>query len=202
MKIQRYEGTEGYDDRSLQVSSYSEKKQVFDSIRFFICSLLFLCILSALQTTCFSRIPLLILPSGSPSLAFLLVLAWGYKFGEKEGCICGLLGGLVTECIEMEPLTGGIMVFPLIYCLMGYVSGALSQRFLAGNIWSFEIFALIGLIGDDLCRIMLVILKQRHLSFFPYVFGNILPGLILSLLFAPLIYGAVCLYQKIIHKNT
>lgn len=200
MKIQRYKGVEDYDDRSLPVSGYSEKKQTFENVRSFVLSLLFLCILTALETTCLSRIPLPILPSGSPALGFLMILTWGYTFGEKQGCICGLVGGIIIECAEMEPMLGGIMILPLVYCIMGYASGVMSKRFLAGNVWSFEIYALMGLILDGVLRLLLIFIKTDHISFGAFLMGDLLPRIIISLLFAPAVYGIVYLYKKIIRK--
>ena len=190
-KIQRYEGDENYGDISLHLGGYSEKKQTYRNVKLCIIAVISLCVLAALETTVLSRVPLLILPSASPSLCLLTVLARGYLLGEKEGGVCGLLGGLIMECANMEPIFGGIMVLPLVYALLGYTAGALSKKLLAGNLASFEVYALAGLFIDHLVKLVLTMVRAGDISFGAYLLGGVLPNLILSLTFAPLIYGAV-----------
>ena len=188
MKIQRFEGVEGYGDRTLHMGGYSEKRQIYRNIKLFFIALLLLCISAAMETTWFAKIPLWILPAGTPALCFLLVLATGYVFGEREGCICGLMGGMITECAIMEPLFGGIMVFPLVYCGLGYLSGILSKKLLAGNLPSFVVYATAGGLLDGGFRCVLAFLKTGTVPGISYLLGSFLPGLVLTILFSPLIY--------------
>lgn len=201
MKIQRFEGVEGYGDRTLHMGGYSEKKQTYRNIKLCLLAALCLCLFSALETTLLSRIPLLILPAGSPSLCLIFVLASGYLFGEKEGCVCGLLGGIMTECAVMEPWMGGIMIYPLVYCLLGYTSGALSKHVLAENLPSFMVYALIGKLADCLIHTLFTVVSIHGLPPIAYFWGSLLPDLILTVIFSPLGYLLVRAGKKIFDKT-
>ncbi len=196
MKIQRYEGVKGYDDRTLHLGGYSEKKQTYRNVKLFLIALVSLCILAALETTVCARIPLPLLDSGSPSLCLIFILASGYLLGEKEGCVCGLLGGIISECMDMEPLFGGIMILPLVYCVLGYLSGALSGRFLGGNLPSFLIYVLMGKAVELLITIILFVRPIQLSALMAFFLRGALPELILTLIFAPFIYGLKILLIK------
>ena len=115
MKIQRYKGVEGYDDRALHLGGYSEKKQTYRNAKLFFIALLAVCVFAALETTLLSRIPLPLLSSTRPYLCLAFLMACGYIFGKNEGGVCGFTAGIAVECSAMEPLPGGIMVYPLIF---------------------------------------------------------------------------------------
>ncbi len=200
MKIQRYEGTADYGDRSLNLGGYSQKKSTYRGIKLLIIGALCLCVLAALNTTLLSKIPLFILPAGRPPLCLLFVLACGYLLGEKEGCVCGLMGGFMAECADMTPLLGGIMLLPLIYCILGYVAGALADDWLAKNLPSFEVYALLGIFISGMVDLLLSMIKGGDISFMHYLLGSLLPELILALLTAPILYGFVYLLKKRIDK--
>lgn len=191
MKIQRFEGVEGYGDRTLDLGGYSQKKQTYRSVKLFILALISLCLLAALQTTVLSRLPLPLLPSAAPSLCLLFTLAAGYLFGEREGCVCGLMAGLITECAHMEPFLGGIMILPLMYCVLGYISGALSQRVLAGNLPSFLVYAAVGIMTECLYRLVMTILSIKGLPPLRYFTGELLSVFIVTVLLSPLVYLSV-----------
>ena len=196
MKIQRYEGVKGYDDRTLHLGGYSEKKQTYRNVKLFLLALVSLCLLAALETTLCAKISLPLLPAGAPSLCLSFVLASGYLLGEKEGCVCGLLGGIISECMDMEPLFGGIMVLPLVYCVMGYLSGVLSKRVLGDNLPSFLIYIFVGDILNLMIRTILYVRPFQLSVLMAYFFGGVLPELILTLVFSPLIYGLIKLFYK------
>ncbi len=201
MKIQRFEGVEGYGDRTLHMGGYSEKRQTYRNIKLFLISLLLFCIFAAMETTWVSKIPLFILPAGAPALCLLFVLAAGYVFGEREGCVCGLMGGIITECATMEPLFGGIMIFPLVYCALGYISGVLSKKLLAGNLPSFLVYATVGSLLDGCFRLALSVLKAGAVPPFAYMTGSFLPKLILTVVFSPLVYLLIRAGKKLFDKK-
>ena len=201
MKIQRFEGVEDYGDRTLHLGGYSEKKQTYRSIKLLILSVLCLCVLAALQTTLLSRLPVPLLSPGAPSLCLLFTLAAGYVFGEKEGGVCGFAGGIAFECITMEPLFGGITVWPLIYGILGYVTGALSKKVLAGNLPSFLVYAAVGALAEVGC---LTAITCLHLGYFPpapYFLQGSLPGLIWTLLLSPLMYLLLWAGKRLFDRN-
>ena len=200
MKIQRFEGVEGYGDKSLHMGGYSEKKQTYRNMKLLLLAVLSFCILAALQTTLLSHIPLFILHAGKPSLCLIFVLAIGYIFGEREGCVCGLIGGIFYECTVMEPFLGGLMIYPLIYCVLGYMSGAMVNGFLAGNLPSFTVYALIGSMIDVLIQMIMVIIQTHAFPSLPYFLHGLFPGIILNILFSPLLYLLVKAGKKFFDK--
>lgn len=195
MKIQRFRGTDDYSDRSLHLGGYSQKRSTYRGVKLGIVGILCLCVLAALETTVLSRIPLVLLPHGRPPLCLLFVLACGYLLGEKEGCVCGLLGGFAAECTCMTPTLGGIMLLPLVYCLLGYAAGALSEEFLAKNLPSFVVYALLGTCAAA-CFDMLLLFVSGGFSVLHYLYGSLLPQLILTLPTAPALYGSVYFLKK------
>lgn len=200
-KIQRFEGVEGYGDRALHMGGYSEKKQTYRNIKLFFLAILCLCLLAALETTLLKRIPLPFLPSGAPSLCLLFVLAAGYVFGEREGCVCGLVGGVVAECAVMDPLFGGIMLLPLVYCLLGYICGAVSKHFLGENLPSFAVYA--AIFGGAYCLFswMLTILKTGSIPPIAFLTGSLLPKFILTVIFSPLVYLLLLAGNRLFDKT-
>ena len=200
MKIQRFEGVKGYGDRSLHMGGYSEKKQTYRNMKLLLLAALSFCLLAALQTTLLSRIPLFILHAGKPSLCLIFVLATGYMFGEREGCVCGLIGGIFYECAVMEPFSGGLMLYPLIYCILGYLSGAMVNGFLAGNLPSFAVYALIGSLIEALIQMIILIIQIHAFPSFTYFLHGLLPGIILNILFSPLLYLLVKAGKKFFDK--
>lgn len=190
MKIQRFRGVRDYGDRTLHMGGYSEKKEVYRIIKLFLLCILALCLLGAMQTTLFSSVSLFgLLPSPAyPNLCILLVLAAGCIFGEKEGGVCGLLGGITAECLGMDSLFGGIMLLPLIYCILGYTAGVLFVRILAGNLPSFLVFAAVGSLLEAFCRYVLIIIKAGSIPTYVFILHGLFPVWILTVIASPLIY--------------
>lgn len=188
MKIQRFRGVDSYGDRTLHMGGYSEKRHTYRAVKLFLIALSSLCLLGGIQTTLLAKIPLFFLPSASPNLCLLLVLATGCVFGEKEGGICGFFGGIVAECLSMDALLGGIMLLPLVYSILGYASGVLFPKILAGNLPSFLVFAAAGSCFNGGFRYILLILKIGGLPSFSFLTHGLLPVWILTVLFSPLVY--------------
>ncbi len=188
MKIQRFRGVDSYGDRTLHMGGYSEKRQTYRAVKLLVLALITLCLLGGIQTTLLAKIPLFFLPSASPDLCLLFVLAAGCAFGEKEGGICGFFGGIFAECLAMDALFGGIMLLPLVYSILGYASGVLFPKILAGNLPSFLIFAAAGSCFDGGFRYILMIPGIGGLPSFSFLTHGLLPVWILTVVFSPLIY--------------
>lgn len=201
MKIQRFRGVDSYGDRTLHTGGYSEKRQTYRAVKLLVLALITLCLLGGIQTTLLAKIPLFLLPSASPALCLLFVLATGCVFGEKEGGICGCFGGIVAECLSMDALLGGIMLLPLVYAVLGYASGVLFQKILAGNLPSFLVFAAVGSFFDGGFRYILMILRIGALPSFSFLTHGLLPVWILTVLFSPLIYLPVRAVKRKFDKD-
>ena len=200
MKIQRYEGVEGYDDRTLHLGGYSEKKQTYRKIKLFFISLFVTCMLAALETTVFSSIPLFLISSGCPSLCLTFVLASGYVFGKNEGGVCGFTAGLVVECAAMEPLPGGIMIYPLVFFILGYTSGALAKIFLGENIFSFLIYVVIGCLATSAIKTLVTILVMGAFPALAYFIKGLLPSILITLPFAVPMYFSVLWGKRVLDR--
>ncbi len=202
MKIQRFRGASDYGDRTIHTGGYSEKREAYRTVKLLLLALLALCLLAGMQSTLFSKISLLILPPAAPNLCLLLVIAAGCLFGKKEGCVCGFFGGIAVECLSMDLLLGGIMLLPLVYCILGYISGMLFYKLLAGNLPSFLIFAAVGSMFEMLFRYILMILKIGFLPPFTFLIYGLLPVWLLNLIFSPLVYIFVYAIKKQFDKKT
>ena len=201
MKIQRFRGVDGYGDKTLHMGGYSEKRETYRIIKLLFLLLLSLCILGAVQTTLFSSISLFgLLPSpGYPNLCFLLVMAVGCIFGEKEGGVCGFFAGIAAECLYMDSFLGGIMLLPLIYCILGYTAGVLFEKILAGNLPSFLVFAAVGSLLEAFCRYILTFVKVGAFPSVTFISNGLFPIWILTVIASPLIYILICPIEKLVH---
>ncbi len=201
MKIQRFRGVDSYGDRTLHTGGYSEKRETYRAVKLLLLALLSFCLLGGIQTTLLANIPLFFLPPASPDLCLLLVIAAGCVFGEKEGGICGFFGGITAECLSMDVFLGGIMLLPLIYCILGYTAGVLFSKLLAGNLPSFLVFAATGSLLQGGVRYILMILKIGTLPSITFLIHGLLPVWILTVIFSPLIYLAVYVVKKKFDKD-
>ncbi len=148
---------------------------------------------AALQTTLLSRLPLPWLSPASPSLTLLCTLAAGFFLGEREGAIMGLMAGFFAEAATGE----GIMLLPLLYTLCGYLVGWLSRDHLAHNLPSYLVWAAIGGVWEQAVRYVAAAIRTASLPPAVMLGRDLFPHLIMTLLFAPLIYGA---YRGIIQR--
>ena len=146
-------------------------------------------ILVALETTALShiKIPLFGWQSAAPSLGLLFSMAVGFLHGEREGGVTGLLCGWLSDATTGE----GVMLFPLLYFLCGYLSGTVGKRSLAHNLPSFGVFAAVG--GGLKCLVALLT-ASFDLGALPpavWVWKGLIPSWILTILFSAVVYGIV-----------
>ena len=200
MKIQRYKGVEGYDDRTLHLGGYSEKKQTYRNVKLFLIALLAICLFAALETTVFSHISLPWISSARPYLCLVFVLASGYVFGKNEGGVCGFIAGIAFECAIMEPLPGGIMVYPLIFSVLGYASGALAKIFLGENFFSFLVYVLIGSFIVGVMETIVAVMATGNFPAWTYFVKGLLPSMIITLPFAVPLYFPVLWGKGVLDK--
>ena len=146
-------------------------------------------ILIALETTALSRIriPLFGWQAAAPSLGLLFSMAVGFLHGEREGGVTGLLCGWLSDATLGE----GVMLYPLLYFLCGYLSGTVGKRSLAHNFPSFTVFAAMG--GGLKCLLSVVnaAVKLRALPPAVWVWKGLIPAWILTVLFSAAVYGLV-----------
>lgn len=147
--------------------------------------LLTACLFITLQTTWLGRIPLLgLLPPAAPSLGLLLVLAAGFLMDRETGGIAGVGVGFLCDAAG----DGGVFLLPLLYFLLGYLSGAIGRRVLAHNLPSFLIFSLAGSAAEGLFRIARAAVSLRGIPPPGWMVSSTLPRIILTLLASPVVY--------------
>ncbi len=148
-----------------------------------------LCILSVMQTS-FAKL------FGNPiGLTLLFVSALGMLFGERDGAIFGLVGGVL-----IDSLSGGIIyTSPLVYMLIGYFCGICSKRFLSKNLPSYIVYMLIvGLIKQAVNLFYFVMLTDNF-NLMQIFIEVLVPDYISFIIFSPVIYGLSYLLFKLIY---
>ncbi len=153
-------------------------------------------LLTALQTTLLARIPLPFLSPASPSLTLLVTLAAGFFLGEREGAVMGIIAGFFAEAAS----GGGIMILPLLYTLCGFLTGALSREHLGSNLLSFMAWAAVAGVWEQAMRYVVAAITVRSLPSAAILLRDLFPHLILTLCFAPMIYGVGKLTIKLFDR--
>lgn len=146
------------------------------------------CVLSVMQTT-FVKV------NGLPvGLALIFVSAVGIFFGERDGAILGLFGGII-----IDSLAGGVLyTSPLVYMLVGYFCGLCIKRFLSKNLPSFLVYMLlVGLIKQAV-NIFYFVMLSDSLNLMEILVGTLLPDYIAFVLFSPAVYLIAFALFKII----
>ena len=111
------------------VSVGNERRVLIEQIKLGVTLALTGLVLIGLETTALShiRIPLFGWQAASPALGLLFSMAVGFLHGEREGGVTGLIAGWLAD----STLGEGMMLYPLLYFLCGYLSGTVGKRRLA-----------------------------------------------------------------------
>lgn len=166
-----------------------------DRIRRLAAGVLLSCILLALEGV-LARLRLPPLPPGGPWLGLLLVLAVGYLFDGEHGGVLGLFVGFLADCMG-----SGMMLRPLSYFLLGWLAGSLALSRLAHNMPSFAVFAAVGAAAEGLFRVLSAALSARAVPPVSFLWFSVLPHIVLSVLFSPLVYGVVFLVRRLLGEG-
>ena len=151
------------------------------------------CILLALETTALSRIPLNFIGMGraAPSLGLLFCMATGFLYDERVGGVVGLVAGFLADCMDYTTEGNGIMILPLVWFLFGFLAGAIGKQRLAHNLPSFLVFAAVGATVDAAITVAAAILQSGSVPPATWFLKAPLPTLVLTVVFAPAVYGVV-----------
>jgi rod shape-determining protein MreD len=156
-----------------------------------------ICLLLALESTVCAALSLpftwVSLPPGTPWLALLFVLAVGFRLNREAGGLFGLIAGFLAD----SAAGNSVMIHPLAWFLMGWLTGLCGRRFLAHNLPSYLIFCGVGGLLECLVRAVSDTLCNAAPPSLPFLWQDTFPDLLLSLLFAPLIHLLVKgMYRK------
>lgn len=146
-------------------------------------------VLIGLETTALSRIriPLFGWQAAAPSLGLLFSMAVGFLHGERVGGVTGLVCGWLSDATMGE----GMMLYPLLYFLCGYLSGTVGKRSLAHNLPSFAVFAAVSGGLKCLVSVMTAALELRAIPPAVWVWRGLIPSWALTVLFSVAVYGVV-----------
>ena len=170
-----------------------------EQIRLVIAGLLSSIVFAALQTSALGRISILpILSPSSPALTMLLVIAAGFFTEKEEAAILGIAAGFFTDAA-----TGtGFMLLPALYFALGYAVGLIKGAHLGHNLPSFMVIAAASCVLDVGYHFVVAAVSIRGLPTKEMLLFDMLPHVILTLLFAPLVYGIARIYtKKRLHKS-
>ena len=133
--------------------------------------------------------------NGSPvGLTLIFVAAVGIFFGERDGAILGLLGGII-----IDSLAGGVIyTSPMVYMLVGYFCGLCIKRFLSRSLPSFLVYMLlVGLIKQAV-NIFYFVMLSDSLNLMEIFLGTLLPDYIAFVVFSPAVYLVAFVIFKIV----
>ncbi len=165
------------------------RRVLVEQIRLAVTLILTGLMLIGLETTALSRIqiPLFGWQAASPALGLLFSMAVGFLHGEREGGVTGLAAGWLCDVTVGD----GVMLYPLLYFLCGYLSGTVGKRRLAHNLPSFMVFSAFG--GGLRC-LWAVCTAAMELGGLPpavWVWKGLVPAWVLTILFSAAVYGIV-----------
>ena len=172
------------------------RKVLIEQIKLAVTLILTGLILIGLETTALSHIviPLFGWQAASPALGLLFSMAVGFLHGEREGGVTGLVAGWICDAT----LGNGMMLYPLLYFLCGYLSGTVGKRSLAHNLPSFVVFSAFG---GGLRFIWSICTAMIELGGFPptvWVWKGLVPAWVLTVLFSVAVYGIVKGEQRLL----
>lgn len=176
----------GGSDRS-EVGRVFTKRNIIKYVIF----VFIICILSVMQTS-FVKIN-----SNPIGLTLLFVSAVGMIFGERDGGVVGLIGGLIVDC-----LGGGIIyIAPLVYAMTGYICGICVSRFLQRNLPSYIVYMLIVGIVKQAVNIFYFVMLSDNFNLMQIFVTNLVPDYLTFIIFSPAVYGIAFITDKALNHG-
>lgn len=146
---------------------------------FIICAICYL-----LQTTLFQT---LAFASISPNLLIIVVSAFGFMRGKKEGLYIGFFCGMLLDIFSGSVLG----IYALLYMYIGYVNGYFRKMFYPEDIK----LPMLLIAGSDLSCSLLIyfffFLFRKRLDFQYYLLNIIIPELVYTMLVTIFLYVIV-----------
>ena len=151
------------------------KKRV---VLYFIFIFLVLSLTALIQTCNFEIL------GATPALIFVLVCAIGFIFGEKSGAIFGLIGGVLTDALGFS----GVMIWTILFTVIGYLCGSAVGWFLSKNLPSFIVYVLIAEIIKAIYTLLVVGVISTSFDLFHIIGSIIIPEYLATAIFICPIY--------------
>ena len=147
-----------------------------------------------LQTTVFQALSF---ASISPNLLIVVVSAFGFMRGKKEGLFVGFFSGLLVDVFF-----GNILGFnALIYMYIGYVNGLFSSIFFPDDIKLPMLLISASDLICNLCVYFFLFLFRKRFSFGYYVLHLMIPELVYTLLVTILLYWIILKINQWLEKS-
>lgn len=177
----KYTGRSRYGDGEKILS----KKNIVKYSVFFIA----LSVFSVMQTS-FVKVN-----SNPVGLTLLFVSAVGMLFGERDGGIVGLIGGLIVDC-----LSGGVIyTSALIYAVIGYLCGICVSRFLGRNLPSYIVYMLVVGIAKQATNVLYFVMLSDNFNLLEIFVKRLVPDYLSFIIFSPIIYGFTYILYNILN---
>lgn len=141
--------------------------------------IIFICFL--LQTTVFQTLSL---GGIAPNLMVIVVAAFGFMRGRKEGLFVGLFCGLLVDIF----CGSYIGIYALIYMYIGYINGVFQKHFYPDDIKLPMIMISASDLVANLATFVVYFLVRGKMHIFYYLRAIILPELIYTMVVAILLY--------------
>ena len=172
----------------------SGRRVLMEQIKLTVVLTLTCLVLLGLETTALSkvRIPLFGWQAASPALGLLLTMAVGFIYSEQEGAVMGLFTGWLANA---SVAGSSILLYPILYVICGYLSGTVGRRYLAHNLPSFAVFALVGGGLHFLWALSEACIRLRGIPPTVWILSALVPVWVLTVLFSVPVYGLVRLEQ-------
>ena len=145
-----------------------------------------------------TSIPPAIRPFGAVAdLSVVLTLIWAWLFGKREGCVLGIIFGVMHDALSGELFFAG----PLLCMLTGYFVGAVSEMH-RKNRFDFLIADSSACAGFMMIRTAGGAIFGSNMSFFPYLWYVQVPRYVLTFILTLLFLTGVLFLRKQISKIT
>ena len=127
-----------------------------------------------------------------PNLLLAGVISFGFLYGRTVGLVTGVISGLLVDI-----LGGGTPgFFTLIFALLGYGDGYLSEKMESEIVLVLLGLLLVNAVLYHAYVFFFGFLIGRHFSFGPYMESVFIPEVILTALGFLLIYGILLFFSK------
>lgn len=146
-----------------------------------------------LQTSVFPFLPFLVV---SPNLMLIVIFTIGFVYGEGEGVLYGILAGLLMDVFYSGPFG----YFTLIFGWIGFMNGFFSRFYYDEYLFLPILICGVNEIIYNLLLFVVRYLIRGKTDFGYYLKSIILPEIMLTIIFAIILYKPVCLLNAKMKK--
>lgn len=150
-----------------------------------IINILMIIIAFVLETSVFPFLPFIVV---APNLLLIVVFTIGFVYGEREGILYGILAGLLMDVFYSGPFG----YFTLIFGWIGFINGFFSRFCYDEYLFLPILICGINEIMYNLLLFAVRFILRGQTNFVYYLKTIILPEIMLTIIFAIILYKPVC----------